>query len=250
MWKMYDDLIDSVPEDLYVKEYLIGLHWTMVRTEEGIGLAKNEKGGLAETKLKNIIGMPLKKLAAYIKSWNMIDASLGLAAINSTLNTPAKVMDITDPKDNDSDSYNPDDFNAFTNQVFTSDNKNVAVVGYLPKIESLKSICNLSIIDRNPQSGNYPEAACESILPQQDLVLISGTTFISKTIPRLLELSGNAQVILLGPSVPLSSVLFKYGVDVIAGMAISDDQLIWKTVQEGGNKNIYEKGGQRVCISR
>lgn len=250
MWKMYDDLIDSIPEDLYVKEYLIGLHWTLVRSDEGIGLAKSEKGGLAETELKNIIGMPLKRLASYVKSWNMIDASLGLAAINSTLNTPAKVMDITDPKDNDSDSYNPDDFNAFTNQVFTSDDKNVAVVGHLPKIESLKSICNLSIIDRNPQSGNYPEAACEYLLPKQDLVLISGTAFISKTIPRLLELSSNAQVILLGPSVPLSPLLFKYGVDVIAGMAISDDQLIWKTVQQGGNKNIYEKGGQRVCISR
>jgi uncharacterized protein (DUF4213/DUF364 family) len=250
MWKLYDDLINSVPECLSVKDYMVGLHWTIVRSERGIGLAKTLKGGKTGTELKNIVGMPLKELAGYVKAWNMLDASLGLAAINSILNTPKNVLEVSDPKDFDTEDHNPEDFNAFTNYAFETTDKNVAVVGHLPKIEDLRSICKLSILDRNPQPGDYPETACEFILPQQDLVFITGTAFINKTIPRLLELSAKARVILLGPSVPISPILYKHGVDVIAGMVISDEQLIWKAVQQGGNKNIYENGGQRICISR
>ncbi len=250
MWKMYDELIESVPEDLSVKEYMVGLHWTIVCTENGIGLAKTVRGGKTGTELKHVKGMSLKKLAASVKSWNMLDASLGLAAINSTLNTSAKVMDITDPNDYNPEDYNHENFNAFTNYAFEGKDKKVAVVGHFPKIEELRSIYKLSILDRNPQPGDYPDTACEYILPQQDLVFITGTAFINKSMPRLLELSSNAQVVLLGPSIPLSPILYRYGVDVIAGMAISDEELIWKAVQEGGNKNIYENGGQRMCISR
>ena len=250
MWKMYNDLINSVPEDLSVIDYMVGLHWTIIRSEKGIGLAKTLRGGKAGTELKNIIGMPLKELAGFVKAWNMMDASLGLAAINSILNTQANVMDVSEPKESNSEDHNPEDFNAFTNYVFETNDKNVAVVGYLPKIEELRCICNLSILDRNSQNADFPDSACEYILPEQDLVFITGTAFINKTMPRLLELSRQARVILLGPSVPISPILYEHGVDVIAGMVVSDEQLLWEAVQQGGNKNIYENGGQRVCISR
>lgn len=245
MWKMYDDLINSVPEDLTVKDYLVGLHWTIIRSEKGSGLAKTLKGGKPETELKNIIGMPLRELAGHVKSWNMMDASMGLAAINSIMNTPANILDISEPENGIAE-----DFNAFTNSAFETTDQKVAVVGHFPKIEGLRSVCRLSILDRNPRPGDYPDSACEYILPQQDLVYITGTAFINKTMPRLLELSSKARVILLGPSVPISPVLFKHGADVIAGMVIADEQPIWKAVQQGGNKNIYEHGGQRICISR
>lgn len=249
MWKLYDQLIDLVSEEMLVTDYMIGLHWTAVRSEKGVGLARTLKGGKTGTDLKNIVGMPLKELAASVKSWNMLDASLGLAAINSVLNNSVQVETITEPGYYDPQD-NPRDFNAFTNNVLDVYNKNVAVVGHFPKIEGLASLCKLTVLDRNPRPGDLPDTACECILPQQDLVLITGTALINKTIPRLLELSRNAEVVLLGPSVPLSEVLFKYGVDVIAGIVVINQELIWKAVQEGGNKKIYELGGQRICISR
>lgn len=250
MWKIYDELIASVSEELTVKDYMIGLHWTIIRSEKGMGLAKTVRGGKVGSELKNIMGMPLKQLASAVKSWNLLDASLGMAAINSVYNNSASVMAITDPSDCSSESYSQADFNVFTNHVFETNNKKVAVVGHFPKIEQLSSVCRLSILERDPQPGDYPDTACEYILPQQDLVFITGTAFINKTVPRLLELSKNAQVIMLGPSVPLSTVLFRHGVDVIAGMVVTDEALAWNTVQTGGNKIINELGGQRVCISR
>lgn len=250
MWNIYDELINSVSEELSVQKYMVGLHWTIVRSEKGVGLAKTVRGGKRDQELNNITGMPLKKLASHIKSWNMIDASLGLAAINSTLNTSANLIEITDPTDYDPEGYNDGDFNAFTNSAVELMNKHVAVVGHFPKAEGLRGICQLSIIDKEPQPGDFPDAACEYILPHQDIVFITGTALINKTMPRLLALSANAQVILVGPNVPISPVLFKYGVDVIAGMIVADEKILWQAVQEGSNKDIYEQGGQRICITR
>ncbi|MBP1762805.1 MAG: hypothetical protein H6Q64_2347 [Firmicutes bacterium] len=250
MWEIYDELIDAIPEDLTVTEYMIGLHWTIVGCEKGIGMAKTLKGGKSGEELRYIVGMPLKKLASHVKSWNMLNASLGLAAINSTLNTSEKVWEITEPSDFDKDESSVGEGNVFANNDLSQMYKKVAFVGHIPKLEELKNMCELSVLDRNPQPGDYPDSACEFILPEQELIYITGTAFINKTMPRLLELSRHAKLILLGPSVPISPVLFQYGVDAIAGMIVANKELIWQTVQEGGNKNIYENGGQRVYISR
>lgn len=251
MWEIYDQLIDAIPEDLTVKEYMIGMHWILVRSERGLGLAKTVRNGQPGAKLENIIGMPLKELAKYIKSWNMIDASLGLAAINSVFNNKANIMNISDPDGDDQEDSQPEDLNAFTRYIKDIVGKKVAVVGHFPKIEALNDICQLTIIDKSPRRpGDYPESACEYILPEQDVVYITGTCIINKTLPRMIELSKNAKIILIGPSVPMSFCLFAHGVDTIAGMMVVDDQALWQAVLEGGNKNIYDQGGQRVCISR
>lgn len=251
MWDLYDELIDAVPSDLRVKDYMIGLHWTVVTSEQGIGVAKTVRGGMAGSELSRIHDMSLKQLAISIKSWNMLDASLGLAAINSTLNAKEKVMDITTPLIGEgSDDYRIEDISGFTNDVFEVVGRKVACVGHFPKIEYLREVCRLSILDRNPMPGDYPDSACEYILPDQDLVYITGTALINKTMPRLLELSANARVVLLGPSVPISPVMFKHGADLIAGMVVSDRKLLWEAVQAGVNNDIQNSGGQRVCISR
>ena len=250
MWKIYDELIESVPEDLLVTEYMVGLHWTIVCSDQGMGVAKTVKGGKTGEELRYIVGRPLKEIASYVKSWNMLNASLGLAAINSTLNVSENVMEITEPSDYGRGDIGGDGADAFSDQSFSQNYKKVAFVGHIPKLDELRELCELSILDRDPRPGDFPDSACEFILPEQDLIYITGTAFINKTMPRLLELSRNAKLILLGPSVPISPVLFRYGVDAIAGMIVADKKMVWQTIQEGGNKNIYENGGQRVYISR
>ena len=92
MWEIYDRLIAQIPEDLIVEDCLVGLHWTLVRSLTS-GLAMTTAGEEccsgcgAETELGSIAGMPVRKLAEQIKSWDFFKASLGMAAINSILNT-------------------------------------------------------------------------------------------------------------------------------------------------------------------
>lgn len=248
MWKIYDELIDLIPEDLTVLDCMVGLHWTLIRSAKGIGAAMTLKGGRAEKELANITGMPVRELATYVKSWDMLQASLGQAAINSVLNTPGNIMAITGQVI--TKTAESDEANAFAQFLPEIAGKRVAVIGHFPNIESLSRTCQLSILERVPQAGDYPDPANEYILPRQDYVFITGTAFINKTMPRLLQLSQNAKIILVGPSVPITPALFNYGVETLAGMVIFDEKICWQAIREGGKTKAFKQGGQMVCIRR
>lgn len=238
--RIYDEMIDSVPENLSVLECLVGLHWSLVRSENGTGLARTVAAEDDSIELYNITGMPLKKLASYVKSRNWLEASLGLAAINSVLNHQDYIEEISEP----------DNSNAFDNLVSAFEGKKVAMVGHFPMLEPLGEICELTIIDKEAHDNVYSEAMGEDILPYQDFVFITGTTFIYKTAPRLIELSKNANLTLLGPSVPLSRTLFNYGVNTLAGVAVNDEDALWQAVREGGRQKALDNGTQSVFIHR
>ncbi|MDH5702897.1 MAG: DUF364 domain-containing protein, partial [Aigarchaeota archaeon] len=58
---------------------------------------------------------------------------------------------------------------------------------------------------------------------------------INKSLEHLLELSKSAYTIVLGPSTPMSEVLFDYGADMLAGVnVIKPTQIMTKISQSGG----------------
>ncbi|UWG96500.1 DUF364 domain-containing protein [Dehalobacter sp. DCM] len=247
MWKMYNELIDAIPEDLTVLECMIGASWTLVRSERGTGIAKTIKGGKKGAELSRVRGMPLKELASYSKSWNMLEASLGQAAVNAAYNTPSELLAITGKPVLKSDSQKS---NAFKHVEPEIKGKKVAIIGHFPDIEHFNDLCQLSILEREPREDDYPDSACEYILPEQDFVFITGTAFTNKTMPRLLELSKKAKTILVGPSVPITRILFNYGVDQIAGLVALEQELIWEAAKEGKKMSIFKHGGEMVNIQR
>ena len=67
-----------------------------------------------------------------------------------------------------------------------------------------------------------PKAAAE-VIPEADVVAITGTSLVNKTFDKLIQhCRPDAFVLLLGPTSPLSPVLFDYGVDLIAGTRVVD----------------------------
>lgn len=249
MWAIYDDLINAIPEDLTVLDCMLGLHWTLVKSEAGTGAAMTVNGGqISSGEHKDFIGMPLKELAAAIKSWTMLEASLGLAAINSAFNTPKQVSALTGQVFDE--SAESEAANAFTRFLPDIKGKKVAVIGHFPHLDQLKTVCQLSILERMPQENDYPDPACEYILPEQDVVFITGTALINKTMPRLLSLAKDSRIILVGPSVPISPVLFNYGVDAVSSTVMLDQELVWRTVKQGGKMKAFKSGGQMVIIQR
>ncbi|MGB4504999.1 MAG: DUF364 domain-containing protein [Syntrophaceticus sp.] len=245
MWELYDDLIASIPAELSVRECLVGLHWTLVRSR-ATGVALNVRGEHQRLSMAGKIkGKPVRCLAESIKSWNFIDATVGIAALNSTLNTKEQVESmIGRPLSVQKQE------NAFENFAEKVRGKKVAVIGHFPDLERMSEICELSILERRPEKGDYPDSACEYILPEQDVVFITATTLTNKTLPRLLELSRQAFTVLVGPSTPITPVLFNYGVDVLAGSVVIDGDDTWHTVQEGGVREIFDHGTLMVTIAK
>lgn len=233
MWELYDELIEPIPDDLKVDEILVGNVWTMVRAGERLGVAMTTKGQTREPICKESrVGMSLRCAACLIKSWNLIEASIGAAAINAYYNTVENLKQL-----------NAGGGDVFSESVEKVRGKRVAVIGHFSNIRQyLEAAAEVSILERSPQLGDYPDSACEYILPGQDFVFITGCTLINKTMPRLLELSHGARVIITGPSVPLTPIMFEYGATELGGLVITDISNVRSRIAEGNNGSLFSWG--------
>ena len=65
-------------------------------------------------------------------------------------------------------------------------------------------------------------------------VAITGTALINHTLDGLLALcQPDALVMVLGPSTPLSPVLFEHGVTLISGARVVDEAAVMRTISQG-----------------
>ncbi|GMO17631.1 MAG: DUF364 domain-containing protein [Termitinemataceae bacterium] len=237
MWEIYDTLIEGIPETITVEESVLGDHWAALRSsEDGAGLGMRYNITTINSDLpEDLRGIKLCRLARAAKSWNFIEAAFGVAAINSYYNhhERAKKLGI----DISASSRANEAFLKYRDMLT---GKNVAVVGHFPYLENLlKPVCNLSIIERQPQEGDYPDAASEYLLPLQDYVFITGSTLVNKTLPRLLQICAKRRVVLVGPSTPLAPALFNFGIYDLSGFVVRDRPALLSAIREPANDGNY-----------
>ena len=182
MWELYDKLIYGLPESVYIKDVIIGPKWTAVRLSTGhVGIAMTTAVETVRRRVSDFTGMSLKAAAGYIKSWNFIEASVAMAAINAWYNTTERMEMLN--------SRQPDD--RFCTFDYDLSDKNVVMVGRMRNRDSyLAEAKSLIILERDAKAGTYPDSACEYVIPESDLVIITGSALINKTMPRLLQLAG------------------------------------------------------------
>lgn len=241
MWELYNALLDALPEGMTVDKVVCGKGWTMVRSGANVGLAMT----IHETARPRMFTRPwegadLKEVAACVKSWNFEEAAVGLAAINAFHNAPAQAVKNGIALDADGSALEKE---AFLSNLDAFRDKRVCVVGHFPYLErSVAPYAKLSILERMPRTGDFPDSACEYILSEQDFVFITGCTLVNKTMPRLLELAGQARVVLVGPSVPLSKILFDFGADELSGTVITNPALCAQLAAAAGGPSIFQAG--------
>ena len=169
-------------------------------------------------------GFLLKKstseLARMAYSENILEAAIGIAAINSLL---------------DVDEYKCSNINARELIIDRGRNKKTVIVGHFPFIPKLREVVKeLWVIEKNPREGDVTETEAKDHVPQADVVGITGTAFTNHTIEELLKLcNARAYVVVLGDSTPLSPVLFDYRIDAISGTKVVDADLALHSVSEG-----------------
>ena len=224
-FELYDLLIDGIDTDAVVTNTLMGDCWTAVETENHFGMAMTTPVDTAPRMLgSDYTGMPLSKLAQAGKSWNLTEAGFGMAAINAFYNTPGKLEQLG--------AYEP--FDNYCTDGLDLRGKRIGVIGHLNMPASVyRQAREVLILERNPRPGDYPDSACDFLLPQCDVVIITASTLVNKTLPHLLDLCKNAYTILAGPSCPMCPGLLELGVDRIAGLVITDvDGMKHKIIHE------------------
>ena len=197
--------------------------WTAVITKHcGLSSTFRDEGVPHDRGVRDVGNLTRKtalELAEYAKSKSLLEASIGMATINS-------LIDIDESKCIEK--------NAFEILLERGKEKNVAVVGHFPWIPKLRErVQNLWVIEQRLREGDLPSKEADGILPQCDVVGITGTSFINHTLEGLLALCKKAYVVLIGPTSPLCPILFDYNIRAICGSKVVDTERVIRSISEG-----------------
>lgn len=232
-----DELLDSVAANAaqaHPVDVRIGAHWTMVVLEQGgalrAGLSStlgsgddhHHGGGPPVRDAGRLLDHAAGQLAALARSERTLEASVGFATINALL---------------DVDESRCIDVNAADVVAERGANRNVAVVGHFPFVEQLRTIAaQFWVLELHPREGDLPAAMAAEVLPQADVVALTGTSLLNHTFDGLMALCRpGAFVVMLGGTSPLSPVLFDAGVSAVAGTRLVDIPGALHAVSQGAS---------------
>ena len=219
----YLTLLAGLDDSCTVSRLVHGVSWTAAVLSDGsCGVAMHTTGETVPRMFGSLLDLPVSEAGKAILSWNLEEASEAFAVVNAFYNRP--------------------DCGFLSPEARTLDNvelsgKRVGMIGRMIgrsniTAELLAPAKELWIMDREEKPGAYPDSAAEFFLPRCDLVIITGSAAINKTLPRLLELSQNARVILTGPSVSCCPALLELGIDRLNGRVITDPAPMLKAIPE------------------
>ena len=243
-WSLYDRMIDEVPEDVLVREVVSGSHQCLVDAECGVGVAALHRGGTRLRMRGGWAGRPLRELAALARSWDFEVASVGVAALNAWHNQPGcvaalgRVDDVagTDPfalmgsvaarmaaaRGEAASGGEARGDEARGNGA----RPRAVVIGHFPRLGRLGEEAEVAVLERAARSDDdLPDTACEYLLPDCDVAVVTGMALENKTMPRLLELAGAPLCCVVGPTSTMCRPLLEAGADLIAGSLVADPGL-------------------------
>jgi len=229
-----------------VADVRIGLNWTAVVLESEHGL----RAGLAATLTPDgwahgrpfvrvagtLVGLPTASVTGLLWSDSPTERSLGLAALNA-------LIDVTKSP--------TEEGNAEALLLGRAPGRRVAVIGHFPFVDRLRTAAETCwVLELRPGPSDLPADLAPEIVPQADIVVITAMSLLNDTFESLVRLPrADAFVLLLGPTTPLSPVLFDYGVDAISGTVVLDIPTVLAGVSEGANFHQI-KGKQLVTLLR
>jgi uncharacterized protein (DUF4213/DUF364 family) len=225
-----DAILDAASEvaDTELLDLRVGQYWVVVQTGVGAGLAsalRSEShlhGSQPVADAGELHHRSPLELAELLRSESPPEGAIGLAAVNALLGPTAdglrdeKAVEILREKGR---------------------GRKVAMIGRFPFADFLEQDCEqLWVFERglNRRQEDLGEEAMEQLLPQADVVAVTATTLLNRTLPTVLAgVRHDAFVMLLGPSTPLTPALFGYGFDVLCGTFVDDPAPVLRAVEQG-----------------
>lgn len=237
-----DGLLDDLHRDAPVRQILMGAFWTAVVLDTDpprCGLASTLRGetthkGPPVPEAGDLLDRCALELTEWLRSPETLRASIGLAAYNALL-------------DIDEAACVP--LNASQVILERGAGRRVAIVGHFPFVDDVRQAARSCwVLELHPRPGDVPADRADELLPQADVVALTSTSLINHTFDDLIELCRpDSLVILLGPSTPLSRVLFDAGVDVLSGTQVKDPERVLRSIAQGATfRQIKRNGGLRL----
>jgi hypothetical protein len=214
------------------RDVRIGAYWTFAMVEvEGKaqgGLASNlggdhghhHGGRMPVRDAGRLLTYSVPELLALAHAESLAEASVGFATLNALL-------------DVDEDACV--DVNAADVIAERGAGRRVAIVGHFPFIPRIREVAEtLWVLELRPRGADLPAAQAPEVLPQADVVALTGTSLLNHTFTDLIaHCRADAFVVMLGGTTPLSPLLFSTGVDAVAGTRIVDPEGARLAVSQG-----------------
>jgi uncharacterized protein (DUF4213/DUF364 family) len=240
-----ETLLSDLPAGWRVTDVHVGANWVLSLAVSGVGL---RRAGVAaapnETALDarfQIGHYPLDEKAEVVardlRSTDMTAAAVGLATFNALSQPDESRLTTADAAD------------WLSAQCVR---RRIAIFGRFPFIDAeiRPRARRVWVFEQQPQADELDSRAIQTVLPQADVVAITGSSVINHTIDAILpHIRPGTTVVLLGPSTPLSVKLFDNGIDALFGVRVVDLQGAIDSVIAGVG---FQKmaGLQRVSLFR
>lgn len=246
---LLDALLAALP-DGKICEVRVGAFWTAVVAEANgatrCGLAATLRNDANHHHTDqpdvrdagNLLSYDARALAELARASSRMEAAIGVAAINALLPPPREPL-----------------MNINAEEIIAREGmgKRVALVGHFPFVPRLRErVGTLWVLEEQPRGEDLPARAANEIIPQADVIALTGTTIINHTFDALMALRrADARVLVLGPSTPLSPILFEYGVDILSGAIVENVDAVLRGVSEGANfRQLHRLGVRLVTLAR
>ncbi len=166
----------------------------------------------------DVVGRELREVAGYARSWHLPLAALGVAAINAWYNHESHLAALPHVLRGDEAAF-------FSRHEESLASRRAVTVGHFGGIERFCSD-SFAVLERRPSGADLPDSACEYVIPGAELVILTGTTLVNKTMPRLLQLAAGARVVLVGPTSTLAPQVWGSRVHEVAGAIVTDPEAL------------------------
>ena len=234
---------------MWVDDLVIGIFFTVVKVSTGhAGVAFTPIGEIPEAvccptsaarmpRAGGLEGRPASEIIQYCLDPNVLKSAMGVAALNALSQSIFESDDRMDYQMvKDADGFD---------LLEIQPHETVSLIGaFGPYIRRLKVMGNpFFIIEKNPQTLRAdemkyfrPESEMSSALEKSGVVVLTGTAIVNQSIDAILSLiKDEMRTAIIGPTASMvPDAFFKRNVRVMAGVQISNPNLMIKILKQGG----------------
>lgn len=267
---LIEELIEALEarlgrRDLKADKAVIGVFYTAVKLETGhTGVAFTPVREIPEAvccprsagrmpAAGRLAGQSAWELLGYALTDSPLKVSLGIATLNA--------LSALALEEHDLDGYRVLKGADALDVAHIGPDDEVALVGaFVPFIKKLKGqVARLWVLEKNPQALKADEMAfyrpaeeAPEVLSEADVVVISGSAIVHRSLDLLLSLCTAArEVIVAGPTASMyPDPLFARGATVLGGISINDGDEMVRLVGEGGSGYFFEGCAEKVALMR
>lgn len=240
---LLENIISSQKDSYPVSHIHTSVYWTAVVSFR-CGLASTlaatfypSEGNQVEN-AGRLLPVESKALAELSFSSRILEASIGVAAINSMIPIDESLCI---------------DLNAEAEILRQGKGKRIAVIGHFPFVKRLRAEAKELWVFELPgrdRLGDLTGNEIETLLPQAEVVAVTSTTLINHTLGSVMDnVVPTAYKIMVGPSTPLSPILFDYGFHALSGSLVVNSDQVLTCISQGANFR-QVRGVRKVIMRR